>query len=96
MIAIARATTEDLDALMPLVAAYRVFYEQETDAPRERELIAGHLRNGTSTIFFARGATGDPSTEKYTTWFLAPYWILCCVVVPGRTTSVRRASTPMA
>src|SRR5271165_1242988 len=43
-----------------------------------------------------RGATVEPSTEKYTTLLGAPYSILCCMVVPASTTSVRRASTPMA
>src|SRR5579871_4037994 len=43
-----------------------------------------------------RDTTGEPSTEKYDTGFLAPYWMLCCEVVPARTTSVRRASMPTA
>jgi ribosomal protein S18 acetylase RimI-like enzyme len=60
MIAIDRATYDDLDALVPMVASYRVFYGQESDAPRERELVARHLRNGTSTIYLARDEAGEP------------------------------------
>jgi GNAT superfamily N-acetyltransferase len=58
MIAIGRTTIDDLDALLPLVTAYRVFYEQEPDPSRERELLAGHLRDGTSTIYLARDERG--------------------------------------
>jgi ribosomal protein S18 acetylase RimI-like enzyme len=49
-----RASVRDLEALLPLVAAYRAFYEQRADAIRERALIAQHLNTGTSTIFIAR------------------------------------------
>jgi GNAT superfamily N-acetyltransferase len=59
MIAIGRTTIDDLDALLPLVTAYRVFYEQEPDTSRERELLAGHLRDRTSTIYLARDERGE-------------------------------------
>jgi GNAT superfamily N-acetyltransferase len=52
-VTIARATIEDLDALLPLVTAYRVFYHQEPDAKRERAFLAQHLETETSTIFIA-------------------------------------------
>ncbi len=58
MIEIQRATIEHLDALLPMVEAYRVFYKQIPDARRERDLIAGHLRDGRSTIFLARDERG--------------------------------------
>lgn len=51
---IERATAGDLEALLPLVTAYREFYEQRANAARERALIAQHLSTGTSTIFIAR------------------------------------------
>ena len=50
---IERATVDDLEALLPLVTAYREFYEQRADTVRERALIAQHLNAGTSTIFVA-------------------------------------------
>jgi GNAT superfamily N-acetyltransferase len=49
-----RAGTGDLEELLPLVGAYRVFYEQKPDPQRERALVAGHLAKGTSTLFLAR------------------------------------------
>lgn len=49
-----RATPNDLDEILPLVTAYRVFYEQQPNVDRERELIEGHLREGRSTMFVAR------------------------------------------
>ncbi len=60
MIEIQRATIEHLDALLPMVQAYRVFYKQVPDARRERDLIAEHVRHGRSTIFLARDERGVP------------------------------------
>jgi GNAT superfamily N-acetyltransferase len=60
MIEIRRATLEDLDALLPMVASYRSFYGQTPDAARERELIAAHLRDARSTVFWARDEHGMP------------------------------------
>jgi ribosomal protein S18 acetylase RimI-like enzyme len=51
---IRRAGIDDVDALLPLVAAYREFYHQRRDASREREFIEGHLRRGTSVVFVAQ------------------------------------------
>lgn len=48
-----RATIEALDALLPLITAYRVFYRQTPDPQREREEIAANLREGRSVIFLA-------------------------------------------
>jgi GNAT superfamily N-acetyltransferase len=81
MIEIRRATIEDLGALLPMVAAYRMFYQQETDARRERDLIAGHLRDGTSTIFLARDERGahvgfTQLFQTYSTVRLGPSLIL--------------------
>ena len=58
MIEITRATFADLDALLPLLAAYRQFYKQTPDERREREFLAGHLERATSTVFVARDSTG--------------------------------------
>jgi GNAT superfamily N-acetyltransferase len=49
-----RASPNDLDDVLPLVTAYRAFYEQKPNVERERELIEKHLREGRSTIFVAR------------------------------------------
>lgn len=51
---IARATVDDLEALLPLVTAYRVFYKHEPELQREREFVERNLRDGRSTIFLAR------------------------------------------
>jgi len=47
------AAPSDLESLLPLVRGYREFYEREHDAPREREFMERHLREGTSTVFIA-------------------------------------------
>lgn len=51
---IARATSDDLDDLLPLVRGYREFYKQPYDAMGERAHIGAHLSNGTAVIFIAR------------------------------------------
>jgi ribosomal protein S18 acetylase RimI-like enzyme len=75
-----RASARDLEALLPLVAAYREFYEQRADAIRERALIAQHLDTGTSTIFIARSggkAVGFAQLfATYSTVWLGPSLIL--------------------
>jgi ribosomal protein S18 acetylase RimI-like enzyme len=50
---IRRATPADVEALLPLVRAYRVFYEQTPDPEREHLMIAEHLAAGRSIIFIA-------------------------------------------
>jgi ribosomal protein S18 acetylase RimI-like enzyme len=51
---ISRATSADLDDLLPLVRGYREFYKQPYDAMGERSHIGAHLSNGTAIIFLAR------------------------------------------
>jgi ribosomal protein S18 acetylase RimI-like enzyme len=74
------ATIADLDAVLPLVQAYRVFYKRQPDAQRERALIEAHLRNGTSVIYIAEAeghAIGFMQLFKtYSTVRLANSWIL--------------------
>ena len=53
MISIRAATISDLETLLPLVQAYRVFYEQQPDPRRERDFIQAHLQNATSHLFIA-------------------------------------------
>lgn len=50
---IRRATIDDLERLLPLVGAYREFYEQPRDAVAEQTFIYDHLSDGTSVIFLA-------------------------------------------
>lgn len=50
---ITRATVDDLEALLPLLTAYRVFYKREPDLRGEREFIERNLREDRSTIFLA-------------------------------------------
>ena len=77
---IERATAGDLEALLPLVTAYREFYEQRADTVRERALIARHLDTGTSTIFIARcdgNAVGFAQLfQTFSTVWLGPSLIL--------------------
>ena len=77
---IRQAELSDLDAVLPLVRGYREFYQREHDAPAEREFIARHLREGTSTMFVAwheRRAVGF--VQLFRTWStvrLGPAFVL--------------------
>lgn len=77
---IRKAEPADLDALLPLVQAYRVFYRREPDAARERAFIDSHLRNGSSCIYLAevdgQAAGFMQLFPTHSTVQLAPSWIL--------------------
>lgn len=80
MISIRRANETDLDALLPLVQAYRVFYKQQPQSERERAFIQSHLRSNTSVIYVAADE-GKPAGftqlfKTFSTVYLAPVWIL--------------------
>ena len=51
---VSRAGLGDLESLVPLFAAYRVFYGQPADDRKAREFLDARLRNGESVIFLAR------------------------------------------
>jgi len=53
-VVIRQAGAGDLEALLPLVRAYREFYERPADERREREFMRGHLERGTSIVFVAQ------------------------------------------
>lgn len=77
---IRKAVLDDLDALLPLVQAYRVFYRREPETQRERAFIESHLRNGSSCIYIAE-VDGEPAGfmqlfPAHSTVRLAPSWIL--------------------
>jgi GNAT superfamily N-acetyltransferase len=63
-----------------MVRAYRVFYGQTPDAAGERRFISKHLRDATSTVFFASdGATALGFAQIFESWStvrLAPMFIL--------------------
>jgi ribosomal protein S18 acetylase RimI-like enzyme len=79
---IARATIDDLEALLPLVTAYRVFYERDPEAQRERAFVERNLNDGRSTIFLARETERDSIVgfvqlfQTYSTVWLGPQLIL--------------------
>jgi ribosomal protein S18 acetylase RimI-like enzyme len=79
-VGIRRATIADLDDVLPLVAAYRVFYGQAADEPRERELMTDHLARGSSVVFvacFGEGVAGFAQMfQTFSTVKLGPQLIL--------------------
>ena len=74
------ARPHDLDALLPLVTAYRAFYKQVADEVRERAFVAGHLQRGSSTILVAesRGAIVGFAQlfPTYSTVHLGTVWLV--------------------
>ncbi len=52
-VSVRRGSIADLEGLLPLVGAYREFYGQAADEPRERELMTDHLARGNSVVFVA-------------------------------------------
>ena len=77
---IRRATLADLDALLPLVQAYRIFYKQHPDSTRERTFLSSHLRNGTSVVYIAEVdglVVGFMQLfPAYSTVYMSSVWIL--------------------
>ncbi len=75
-----RAVLADIESLLPLVQAYRVFYKQQPDPQRERAFIEAHVRDGTSVLYLAEAdgvAAGFMQLFRtYSTVHLAPAWIL--------------------
>jgi ribosomal protein S18 acetylase RimI-like enzyme len=64
MIAIHRATLDDLDILVALFDGYRSFYEQPVDSARSRAFLDARLRRDESVIFLAQ--LDDGSTAGFT------------------------------
>jgi len=63
---IRRASAADLDALVPLFDAYRVFYGQPSDPRRARHFLAERLANGESVVLLAeRGPSAVGFTQLY-------------------------------
>lgn len=63
---IRRASAADLDALVPLFDAYRVFYAQPSDPVRARDFLAERFANGESIVLLAeRGVSTVGFTQLY-------------------------------
>ena len=79
---LSRATIDDLDLLLPLVTAYRVFYKQQPNEVRERNFMQRNLREGRSAVFVARDAQNGRGVgfvqlfQTYSTVWLGPSLIL--------------------
>ncbi len=77
---IRRATLDDLDSLLPLVAAYRTFYRQSPNERGERSFMQEHLRNASGVVFLA--FDGDAAVgftqlfQSYSTVHLGPVLVL--------------------
>jgi GNAT superfamily N-acetyltransferase len=53
------ASLRDLDALAPLVDAYRQFYEQQADIEAARAYVAERLARGECVVYVALDASGE-------------------------------------
>ncbi len=63
---IRRASAADLDALVPLFDAYRVFYAQPSDPVRARDFLSERLANAESAVLVAeRGPSAVGFTQLY-------------------------------
>ena len=63
---IRRASPADLDALVPLFDAYRVFYAQPSDPVRARDFLEARLAKNESTVLVAeRGPSAIGFTQLY-------------------------------
>jgi ribosomal protein S18 acetylase RimI-like enzyme len=63
---IRRASAADLDALVPLFDAYRVFYAQPSDPVRARDFLAGRMARDESVVMLAeRGASTVGFVQLY-------------------------------
>jgi ribosomal protein S18 acetylase RimI-like enzyme len=87
---ITRASPDDLDALVPLFDAYRVFYDQRSRAAHVRAFLAERLQKQESVIFIARVAQSPQADApagfaqlypSFTSIGLARSWILSDVFV---------------
>ena len=54
MITISKVDITDLESLIVLFDAYRVFYEQSSDRELARQFLSDRLNNAESTIFIAK------------------------------------------
>ena len=83
-----RATSDDLDRLVPLFSAYREFYQYPAEPVRERAFLAERLPKGESVVFLAE--EGDAAIgfiqlyPLFSSLSLLPVWVLNDLyVLPG-------------
>lgn len=78
--AITRATLADLDALVPLFDAYRVFYKQPSDPAAARAYLTERLNRDEAVVFLARdGSRAVGFTLLYpgfSSVTMSPRWVL--------------------
>lgn len=79
-ITVRRATITDLELIVPLFDAYRVFYKQMSDTGAARAFLLQHFEQQSSVIFLAF-ANGKPAgfTQLYPSYSsvsMAEMWIL--------------------
>ena len=77
---IERATNTQLEELVPLLSAYREFYEQKADADSERKYLEERMSNNECAVFLAR-EEGQAAgfVLLYPTFdsvMLSPIWVL--------------------
>jgi GNAT superfamily N-acetyltransferase len=53
MISIKMATAEDVDIIVPLFGAYRIFYNQPSEPAAEKQFLEERIRRNESVIFLA-------------------------------------------
>lgn len=56
---IVRATTDHLEALVPLFNGYRIFYEQASDLGGAQEFLSHRIKSDDSVIFIALDENGQ-------------------------------------
>jgi GNAT superfamily N-acetyltransferase len=79
-VTVERAGLHDLEALVPLFDAYRVFYRETSDLDGSRKFLEARLRRDESVIFIARqGPEAVGFTQLYPAFSstaMCPMWIL--------------------
>lgn len=79
-VVVRRASLDDLDALVPLFDAYRVFYAQTSDPDNAREFLATRLQRAESVILLAGPrSTAAGFTQLYPMFSsvsMARIWVL--------------------
>ena len=103
---IRRASAADLDALVPLFDAYRVFYAQPSDPVRARDFLAERFANGESAVLVAeRGRSTVGFTQLYPifssvrtarTWLLNDLFVSASARRRGVAAALLRAAADQA
>lgn len=77
---VVRATSNDVDRIVPLFVAYREFYQRAADPQRSRTYLEERLARNESVIFLAEeGTTPVGFVQLYPTFAslaMKPWWVL--------------------